>query len=62
MMDVNGNKEERRGIISVFNGPKPSIIVCDAQDEENNAVAKWLFDRINEGTQLHEIGGTSSCP
>jgi len=54
--DVDGNKEERRGIVSVFNGPKPSIIVCDSQDEENDAVAKWLSDRINEGTQPHEIG------
>ena len=56
MMDMDGNKEERRGIVSVFNGPKPSIIVCDAQDEENDEVAKWLSDRINEGTQPHEIG------
>ncbi|MEN6487759.1 MAG: UvrD-helicase domain-containing protein, partial [Smithella sp.] len=56
MMDVDGNKEERSGIVSVFNGPKPSIIVCDSQDEENDAVVKWLSDRINEGTHPHEIG------
>lgn len=56
IMDVDGNKEERRGVVSVFNGPKPAIMVCDSQDAENDAVAKWLSDRINEGTQPHEIG------
>lgn len=56
MLDVDGNKEERRGIVSVFNGPKPAILVCDSQEKEIDAVAKWLAERIREGTQPHEIG------
>ena len=56
IMDVDGNKEERRGIVSVFNGPKPAILVCDTQEKEIDAVAKWLSDRISEGTRPYEIG------
>jgi len=56
IMDVDGNKEERRGIVSVFNGPKPAIEVCGKQDKEIDAVAKWLSDRVKEGIQPHEIG------
>ncbi len=54
--DVDGNVEERRGIVSVFNGPKPAIMVCDNHKQEIDAVAKWLVNRINEGTAPHEIG------
>jgi mRNA-degrading endonuclease RelE of RelBE toxin-antitoxin system len=56
IMDVDGNKEERRGIVSVFNGPKPAIMVYDSQEKEIDAVAKWLSDRISEGTRPYEIG------
>jgi superfamily I DNA/RNA helicase len=56
IMDVDGNKEERRGIVSVFNGPKPAIEVCGTQDKEIDAVAKWLSERVKEGIQPHEIG------
>jgi len=54
--DVDGNKEERRGIVSVFNGPKPAILICDSQEKEIDAVAKWLSDRISEGARPYEIG------
>ena len=54
--DVDGNIEERRGIVSVFNGPKPGIMVCDIQEKEIEYVAKWLADRIKEGTAAREIG------
>ncbi len=56
LSDVDGNKEERRGIVSVFNGPKPAILVCDSQEKEIEAVAKWLSDRISEGSRPYEIG------
>jgi len=56
IMDVDGNKEERCGIVSVFNGPKPAIEVCGTQDKEIDAVAKWLSERVKEGIQPHEIG------
>ena len=56
MIDIDGNKEERRGIVSVFNGPKPAIMVCDSQEKEIDAVAKWLSQRISEGVRPYEIG------
>jgi mRNA-degrading endonuclease RelE of RelBE toxin-antitoxin system len=54
--DVDGNTEERRGTISVFNGPKPTIAVFDSQEEEIEAVGAWLSERIDEGMMPHEIG------
>jgi len=56
LSDVDGNTEERRGIISVFNGPKPAIMVFNTTQEESEAVSKWLSDRISEGVMPHEIG------
>ena len=54
--DVDGNTEDRRGTISVFNGPKPTIAVFDSQEEEIEAVGTWLSERIYEGMMPHEIG------
>ncbi|VAX32156.1 Putative DNA helicase, partial [hydrothermal vent metagenome] len=54
--DVDGNTEERRGTISVFNGPNPEITVLDSPEEEMESVSKWLSDRIGEGLMPHEIG------
>lgn len=54
--DVDGNTEERRGIVSVFNGPKPAIMVSDSQKKEIDMVAKWIAGRMKEGTLPHEIG------
>jgi len=54
--DVDGNTEERRGTVSVFNGPVPIIRTFDSQDDEINAVAAWLTDRVKDGVAPHEIG------
>ena len=56
LSDVDGNTEERRGTISVFNGPKPVITVCGGQEEETRAISKWLSDRISESVLPHEMG------
>ncbi len=56
LADVDGNVEERRGVISVFNGPKPTITVFDAREDEIESVGNWLSDRINEGVLPHEMG------
>lgn len=56
LSDVDGNVEERRGTISVFNGPKPSIMIFDSPEDEIEAVGKWLSGRINDGMLPHEIG------
>ncbi len=54
--DVDGNVETRRGTVSVFNGPAPSILTFDTEDEEASAVAAWLAERWKEGLAPHEIG------
>jgi len=56
LSDVDGNTEERRGTISVFNGPKPTIAVFASQEEEMEAVGTWLSERTAEGLMPHEIG------
>ena len=40
--DVDGNVEERRGTVSVFNGPAPEVRVLDSEQAEIEVVAKWL--------------------
>ncbi len=56
LSDVDGITEKRGGTISVFNGPKPGILVFDTQEEESEAVSQWLSDRMSEGMEPHEIG------
>jgi len=54
--DVDGNTEERRGTVSVFNGPKPTIMSLDTPNEEIEIVSQWLVERTNQGLMPHEIG------
>jgi superfamily I DNA/RNA helicase len=53
--DVDGNIEDRRGTISVFNGPVPVIEVLSSQEEETEKVGSWLAARTSEGVMPHEI-------
>ncbi|MSQ28575.1 MAG: DNA helicase [Dehalococcoidia bacterium] len=54
--DVDGNTEERRGTVAVFNGTPPTISVLDTEDAEAAAVSRWLSKRSAEGIAPHEIG------
>jgi superfamily I DNA/RNA helicase len=54
--DVDGNVEERRGTISVFNGADPTIRTFGSPEEEIEAVSDWLAERAREGVKPHEIG------
>jgi len=54
--DVDGNLEDRRGTVSVFNGPPPDIRVFDGSEQEIAAVGAWISERIAEGVVPHEIG------
>ncbi|MGC2423333.1 MAG: 3'-5' exonuclease [Nitrospirota bacterium] len=56
LSDVDGNTEDRRGTMSVFNGPKPLIVALDTHEKEIATVSQWLSERINEGIKPHEIG------
>ena len=54
--DVDGNVQDRRGAVSVINGPEPEIHECGDYDSEIKAVASWIKDRLTEGITAKEIG------
>jgi superfamily I DNA/RNA helicase len=56
VQDVDGNIEERRGTVSIFNGPAPEIHECDSPDAEIELVSTWLVTRHADGLALAEIG------
>ena len=55
MADVDGNVEERKGTVSLFNGPKPDIKFCATNEEEIKAVSDWMTTLIKAGVAPHEI-------
>jgi hypothetical protein len=56
LSDVDGVSESRKGTISVFNGPAPTIESFDTPDSEIEAVAAWLKERHDNGLRPEEIG------
>jgi len=54
--DVDGNTEERRSTVSVFNGPPPRITALATPQDEIAFVARWLSKLRNENIGPHEIG------
>ena len=54
--DADGNREERRYTVSVFNGPAPAIHTFATEAEESEAVGAWLRTLAADGVQPHEIG------
>jgi mRNA-degrading endonuclease RelE of RelBE toxin-antitoxin system len=56
LADVDGDTEDRRGTISVFNGPAPTIETYDDPGQESEAVGEWIAGRIEQGVPPHEIG------
>lgn len=56
LADVDGNIEERRNTVSVFNGPLPTVETYKNPDKEIEAVSKWITDRLEAGLQPDEIG------
>ena len=56
LADVDGNVEDRRGAVSVFNGPEPDVRVVESPDAEAEAIAAWLRQRGGEGVAPEEIG------
>ena len=53
--DVDGNREERKGTISVFNGAPPIVEIAKTADAERATVADWLKSRIADGLRPEEI-------
>lgn len=56
LSDVDGNTEERKGTISIFNGPEPEINIVDTLEKEVETVGNWIKERINDGMTPSEIG------
>ena len=54
--DADGNREERRHTVSVFNGPVPEIRVLSSQEEEIDYVGQWVSERPKDGVAPHECG------
>jgi superfamily I DNA/RNA helicase len=53
---VDGNREDRRRTVSVFNGPPPEIRTFSSEREESEAVGIWLRSLASYGIQPHEVG------
>jgi superfamily I DNA/RNA helicase len=53
--DVDGNVEDRRATVSLFNGPLPIIKILNNVAEETRVVGEWLTARTREGVQPHEV-------
>ena len=54
--DTDGNLEERRGTISVFNGPAPVIRTLDDEEGEIQTVGEQLTQVLSDGLHPEEIG------
>ena len=53
--DVDGNVEDRKGAVSLFNGPLPVIKVSSSTGKEIAHVGDWLKKLADDGFQPHEI-------
>lgn len=56
LRDTDGLEDERRGIISVFNGPTPEVKSFDSVAGEADAVRKTVETWLAEGIAAREIG------
>ncbi len=54
--DVDGTQENRRGTVSLFDGPAPVIRLYKDEAAEGAAVGAWIADRLREGYAPPEIG------
>jgi superfamily I DNA/RNA helicase len=56
MRDVDGEEDERKGTISVFEGLEPLILVAETENDEIAAAAAFLQRLIEDGLAPREIG------
>lgn len=54
--DVDGNVDDRRDTVSIFNGPPPVIQVHNNEKEESKAVSIWISEHVKAGVASHEFG------
>ena len=53
--DMDGNSEERKGTVSVFNGPQPDIRTLSSVAEETAVLNEWIANLASEGLTPAEI-------
>jgi hypothetical protein len=56
LRDTDGLEDERRGIISVFDGPPPEVKSLDTVAAEADAVRKTVESWLRDGVAPREIG------
>lgn len=56
VLDVDQNEQDRRGTVSVFNGPDPEIQTFADADREMKGVADWIKAAVADGIAPAEIG------
>jgi mRNA-degrading endonuclease RelE of RelBE toxin-antitoxin system len=56
VQDVDGNDQDRRGTVSVFNGPDPKIQIFADAEREIQGVADWIRKTVADGIAPAEIG------
>ncbi|MEW4530631.1 UvrD-helicase domain-containing protein [Maioricimonas sp. JC845] len=54
--DADGNRDDRTGTVSVFNGPPPILEVFESPEEEQAAVGRWLSGKQSAGLEPQEMG------
>ena len=54
--DVDGVAEERKGTVSVFNGPDPRVVIAASESDEIEAVTKFIEAALADGFAAREIG------
>lgn len=53
--DVDGLAESRRGTVSLFDGPEPTISLVPSVEAEQSAVGNWIKSRTTDGCKPEEI-------
>jgi len=53
--DVDGNVENRKGTVSVFNGPAPMVKGYKSENAEIEAVGEWIKAMLSQGVLPNEI-------
>lgn len=56
LREVDGLEDERRGIVSVFDGPAPQVEVCENADAETRTVRATVAAWLQDGIAALEIG------
>jgi superfamily I DNA/RNA helicase len=54
--------EERKGTVSIFNGPEPKIVIAQDEAAERNAVATFIEEALAAGIAPREIGVFTRAP